>query len=176
MDIMQQEARSDALEQAAGGDFIRNIVGEMNQQFGRHVAPLGIGADGWTGISDAVADRKARDLRTYGFDDTSRFHAKHARRLQEIEVAGAAVHVDEVDADHRMANPHFVGSGGRQSDVRKLEDFRPAMALDKHRFGPFSVAGRDRPHHARRACRWHRGDDRPWWPDFNGRGHGPAPQ
>ena len=59
VDVMQQETGGDALQQAGSGDLVANIVREMNQQFGRHDAPLAIGADRRTGIGDAVADRQS---------------------------------------------------------------------------------------------------------------------
>jgi len=133
----------------------------MNQQFGRHVAPLRIGADRRTGIGDSVANRKARHRRANRFDDAGGLHARHAGRLQEVEEPGAAIDINEVDADHRMTDPHLVRHRRRQPDFFQLKHFRPAIMFDNDRPGCRDLAWTGGRQGTRRACGRRRGDNRP---------------
>ena len=63
-------------------------------------------------------------------DDAGRLHARHAGRRQQVEIAGAAIDVDEVDADRRVADQHFARCWSRQRHLLELEHFRAAIALD----------------------------------------------
>ena len=53
-------------------------------------------------------------------------------RRHQVEVAGAAIDIDEVDADGGLPEAHLAGPGRRHRDPAPFEDLRASMARENH--------------------------------------------
>ena len=135
MNVVEEETRGHALQERRGGEFVRNVVRKLDQQFRRHIAALAIGADWRARVGHAAADREAIDPGPDRFDDASGLHAWHAGRLQEVEIARPAVDVDEIDADRGVADANLAGSQVGQAHILDSQNLGAAIGGDDDRFG-----------------------------------------
>src|SRR5688572_14791622 len=108
---MQQEAGGYALQQNGGGDIVGEIFRQADELRGLHVAQISIGTGRRRGIGDALADGKTGDAWADTFDHSRRFHAGSARERDEVEIAGAAIDIDEIDPDGALADAQLAGAG-----------------------------------------------------------------
>ena len=98
IDAMDEKLDGNALEEDRGGRRIIDVGGQRHEQRRRHGPHRGIGADGLAGIDNAIPRLEMGDARPDVEDRAGAFHAGHARGFQEVEEAGAAIDIDEVDA------------------------------------------------------------------------------
>ena len=141
MNPMEQELRRQSLEEYRRGGLVVDVVGQRHEKAGIHGAHPGIGPDRFAGIDDTVAAPDVGDARPDIHDDRGRFHPGDAGRRQQRQVSGAAIDVDEVDADRRLAKARLAGTGRHDPDGRHRHDLGSAIAFDNDA-GALALTGR----------------------------------
>ncbi len=131
VDLVGQEPGGHALQEARGGGAVVDLRRQGDGEIGAHGANPGIGAGRRAGVGDAVAGTDVRDAGA-GVDDLAgRLHAGDAGGRDQREVAGAAVDVDEVDADRGLAQAHLAASGRFGEGLAEGQNLRAAVAVDE---------------------------------------------
>ena len=144
------------------------MSGRRNQQRRIHGAQGRVGAGRRAGIADPVAGPPRRDPLPHALDHARGLHARHCRRPQQVEIAGPAVDIDEIDPDRPLLDPHLARAGRGHPHRAMLQHLRPAEACheDRRRLDrPAAADDRVPTAPDARRCRCGSGQERPDRPE-----------
>ena len=142
--LAQQVLRRETLEHHDGADLVGDGLRQVDQQPGRHVALLGIGAER-RAVGHAVAGRELGHVGADRDDVAGRLVAEDQRQGVRVD-ALALVDVDEVEPHGALPYADLSGAGWREGDVLDRQDVGSPEGVNADRLGHESLRCRC-PHH-----------------------------
>ena len=132
--LPEQVLHGQALQHHRRALLERDLLRQLDDSRHRHRAQLRIRTERPLRIGDAITGLERFDAGPDRVDDARALETKPVRQRTGIE-AGAVVHVDVVQADRMLPDPHFVRSGIRHVHFAVFENLGAAVSTDDDGLG-----------------------------------------